>query len=396
MARPQMYIPGSKALIVLVAVFMLFTGLKASAQKNCNCPEYYSLKADQKAKDAESKTYTDQLRSSGNTICNAKAYEWIANDYLADANFDTADIYFQKAEELYKASGCGDSILLTTYKYWAQNNYSKGDFAKAQDLSFKLLQSAEAANNVYEIAGAYTMIAQLLNQTEQAEKGIVYTRKAIPLLKKMSDSSQMLDIIFKISKRYLWHYQDTKTASSLDSSELFSLQQLAIARKINKRNSIAKAFANLEGVAWEREDFKKAMEYLDSSFSYTPSSDIATLATNYFDKADLYIELKNYAAAKRMADSAMYYYKKKGDVAYIADTYELMSRIAKETGDYKMAFETKELARAITDSVRNVEKTKQVSELEKKYTQAKNEKTIKELAQEKEYTFCLPLQACFC
>ncbi|MBC7874695.1 MAG: histidine kinase, partial [Ferruginibacter sp.] len=54
-----------------------------------------------------------------------------------------------------------------------------------------------------------------------------------------------------------------------------------------------------------------------------------------------------------------------------------------------------ENARAITDSIRNVEKTKQVTELERKYSQAKNEKTIEELAQQKRIYLLLALAGLF-
>jgi tetratricopeptide (TPR) repeat protein/anti-sigma regulatory factor (Ser/Thr protein kinase) len=365
-------------------VTLLFFQLTGYSQSNCGCPEYDILKAKQDESETSNKPAQEKLLALANSICKAKSYEWMAIDYSDEKKVDTAEIYFQKAEKIFKQSGCGDSVLLNTYKKWAELYYIKGDFAKTQEYSFKLLQSAEASGSPYEQAVCYTMIAQLLNQTGQADKGITYARKAIPFLSKIEKPSNKADVLFKLSKRYLWHYQDTKTVSSLDSSELFSMQQLTIARKINRSSSIAAAFSNLEGVAWEREDFKKALQLLDSSFKYTDSSNHATLSTNYYDKADLLIELKNFDAAEQMADSAMYYYKLSGNVPYIAETFELISRIAREKGDYKKAFETYELSRAITDSIRNVEKAKQVAELERKYSQAKNEQTIKELAQQKQ------------
>jgi LytS/YehU family sensor histidine kinase len=94
--------------------------------------------------------------------------------------------------------------------------------------------------------------------------------------------------------------------------------------------------------------------------------------------------LKKYPEAARLADSAIHYAKLSGYDAYTAETYELSSRIAKESGDYKKAFELNELASSITDSIRNVEKTEAVTELEKKYNQAKNENTIKDLARKKQ------------
>ena len=126
------------------------------------------------------------------------------------------------------------------------------------------------------------------------------------------------------------------------------------------------------------------MELLDSSFYYTDMNSYDNLGTNYYDKADILIEMKEYAEAKRFADSSLHYRKLAGNPAYIAEVYNLLlARIGEETGDYKKAFEYKEMSRAITDSIRNVEKATQVAELERKYSQAKNERTITELAQQK-------------
>jgi tetratricopeptide (TPR) repeat protein len=377
--------------IFLQALIISISSNPSFSQK-CNCPEYYTLKAEQENTDADSKPFFEKLQASANTICKARGYEWMGIDYLSDKNFDTAGIYFQKAETLYRQTGCGDSVLITTYKQWAQLYYTKGDFGKAQEYSFKLLQSAEAANNPHELAGAYTMVAQLFNQTNQAEKGIIYTRLAVPLLTKIDAPAKLADILTKLSKRYLWHYQDTKTISSLDSSELFSLRLLTIAKKLENNKSIAIAFTNLEGIAWEKGDLKKAFQFLDSSSKYIDVTDYDNLGTNYYDKADILIELKQYDEAAHMADSSLYYRKLAGNPAYIAEVYSLLlAKIGEQTGDFKKAYEYKELSRAITDSIRNIEKIKQVSELEKKYSQAKNEKTIKELAQQRRIYLLLAL-----
>lgn len=354
------------------------------AQLNCNCPEYYTLYSNQDKSIGSNTAAQEKLQASSFSICRAKGFEWIANDYLEKGSFDTAEIFLQKAENTFRESKCSDSVLLTTYKLWAQLYYTRGEFAKSQEYSFKLLQSAEASGSPHEQGVCYTMIAQLFNQTGQAEKGIVYSRKAVAFLDAIDNPVKKADLLFKLSKRYLWHYQDTKTARSLDSSELFSLQQLAIARSINRHSSIAAAFNNLQGIAYEKQDYRKALEFLDSSFAYSDNNNPATLATNYYDKADLLIEIKNYKEAERMADSALAIYQRSQSVAYIGETYELLSRIALAKGDFKKAFEKRELNRAITDSIKNLEKVSLVTELERKYSQAKNEKTIKELAQQKQ------------
>ncbi len=381
-------------LIISLCVFQLMN-CAVSFSQQCNCPKYLQLKSAFEKENKGSQNYIHQLLIDPNPICEAKGYEWLATDYVDKLNFDSAEAFLIKAEKIYKSSSCSDSVYLNAYKQWAQLYYAKADFGKAQAFSFKLLKAAEASDNPYEIGLTYTMIAQLFNQTGQAEKGIIYARLAVPYVAKISIPQKAADLLFKLSKRYLWHYQDTKITSSLDSSEMFSKQQLPISIGIKRGSSIAAAYSNLEGVAWERGDLKKAMQYLDSSFAYTGSDDFSTMGLNYLDKADLYIELENFAAAKQMSDSAFRYYTLVGNIAYIADVYELQSRIAKETGDYKTAFEKKEMGRSITDSIRNIEKSKQVTELERKYTQAKNEQTIRELDQQKKVYLLLALAGLF-
>jgi tetratricopeptide (TPR) repeat protein/anti-sigma regulatory factor (Ser/Thr protein kinase) len=369
----------SQLLPFFLFIFFLVS-IPVSGQKKCECIEYTKMLDDEGAIALNQSA----LSKSSNIYCQAKAAEWQANTLFSQQKFDSSEFFLKKAEKLFNESSCGDSSLLETYKLWAQIYYSKADFAKSQVYTFKLLKAAEASGNFYEIANCHTMIAQIFNQTEQADKGIAYTRIAVSLLKKINNPEKKLDILFKISKRYLWHYQDTKTASSLDSSELFSKEQLKLAGTTRNEESTAKAFSHQQGIAWEKGDLPTALSLLDSSFKYTPRNQYDNLGTNYYDKADILIELKQYAKAKEMADSSLSYRKRNGNPTYIAELYELIyARIGEATGNYKMAYEYKEQSRAITDSINKADQATEIAELEKKYSQEKNENTIKSLAQQK-------------
>jgi tetratricopeptide (TPR) repeat protein len=367
-------------LFILAALSILQTAIA----QPCNCPEYLTLKLKWESSDDEINGYISQLRASANKVCIAKSYEWQAVDYLENQQYDSAELFFIQAERLFKETGCSDTILLSTYKNRANLYYTKSDFAKAQEYSFKLLKVAESAGNIYETGNCYTMIAQLFNQTGQAVKGVQYTRKVFPLIDQVADPGKKADLLHKMSKRYLWYYQDTKAPGSLDTSEILTYRQIEIARSINRHSSLSVAYNNLEGIAWEKGDLRNALVFLDSSFKYTDKENDEIVGTNYFDKADIYLEMKDYKNAIRMADSALYYRLKENLPAYNAETYELLARIRRESGDFEKAYTYREMARVITDSIQNVEKTKEVAELEKKYSQEKNEIRIKELARQKQ------------
>lgn len=371
--------------ILLVLVFAVTSSVLA--QSNCTCAELYSLKS---KIDNDSLIGAKLIAYSGNT-CKAKGYELLGKWQNDLSNYDSAIYFLEKAESFYKKNVCSDTVLLTTYKSLAQAYYSKADFVTAQRYSFKMLDCAEAANNIFESAMSNTMIAQLFNQTNQADRGIVYLRKAVAKLSSINNYSQKKTLLFLISKRYLWHYQDTKTKTSLDSSELFGRLFLDIGTKLKDSSSISKAYSHLQGVAYEWGDFRKALSLLDSSFYFINKENYEDLRVNYYDKADLYLELKDYTAAEKFADSTLYYSNLLENISFTAECYSLIARIAKETGDFKKALEFTNLAQNINDSIRNESKILAVAELEKKYNQSKNENTIIELSKKKQLYFFIAI-----
>ena len=369
----------------------VFLSIRLYSADDCNCNLPHKLNHD-KSKD---EIVISNLLQSKNKVCIAKASELKFSILFEKNELDSAEEFLKQAEKIYQSTNCNESRKADLYELWAGLYYQKSDFETAQKYSFKYLASAEASGNAFDIATCNTMIAQLFNQTNQAEKGIIYARKAVNYLPKLINPDEKRQILYLLSKRYLWHYQDTKKISSLDSSELFSWQQLKVAKQINNLNSVSKAFSNLEGVEYERGNFKKALIYLDSALKYIATNQLGDKRVNYFDKADLCIEMKDLIAAESFADSALYYDKQLKNPSSMAESYQLKARIAELKNDYKAAFNFKELAKAITDSISNVDRTAAVTELEKKYNQAKNESTIKDLAQKQQLYLMLAIIGVF-
>ncbi len=266
-----------------------------TAQNNCSCDLYNITKTT----NSNNLKVAETLIQSNSISCNANGNFLMGSLFMDRKKMDSAEYYLLKAEKNFKEINCNDSSLLYTYKKLSRLYYIKSDFPKTQDYSLKMLRCAEIAKNVFEEANGLIMIAQIFNQTNQAEKGIVFTRRAIKLLNKIEKTNEKLDILFTLSKRYLWHYQDTKIISSLDSSFLLSLLQIELAKKTKNLSSLAMAYNNLQGVEYERGHFKKALVYIDSSFAFTDKTNFADLRVNYFDKADLFIEMNQLNEAKK-------------------------------------------------------------------------------------------------
>jgi two-component sensor histidine kinase len=358
------------------------------AQSDCRCSTYEDLLQAGKSK---SEIYSQVIKEKSN-ICQAKAAELNGEISLFEKNdLDSAEIYLKKAEELYKKTGCTEGVTWNTYKQRFQVYWSRSDFPNAQEYALKFLHSAELDNNVYEQAMANTMIAIAFYRTSQFEKGLSFTDKAAALLPNITDLHKKQKILYFLSVRYMTHYLNTQTKSSIEKSLQYNLQHLVLSKQLKDTVEFSRSYFNLSGTEEESKNWNKAMAYLDSGYLFIDKTDSVDLYDYHVNKASLFLELKNYKEANLYADSALFFVLKTAHQVDIAVCYDLISRIAKAQGDYKRAFEYSDMGRVIKDSISNVDKTEAVAELEKKYNQAKNENTIKDLDKKKQFYLFLAI-----
>jgi LytS/YehU family sensor histidine kinase len=123
----------------------------------------------------------------------------------------------------------------------------------------------------------------------------------------------------------------------------------------------------------------------DSGLSFLDrTKDFRQLHSIFTKKCDAFIELKEYKKSKEYADSSLKYATLEGDPLSLATNYERMYELEKLQGNYTSALSYHEKFISIRDSIRTIEKSKKINELEQKYNKAQNEKTIKELSQAKQ------------
>lgn len=380
-----------KALFVkAIFIALLFIAYTVNAQSDCKCKVYEDLA---KAEKSKLEIYTEVVKDKSK-MCQAKAAELIADiAMLKINNLDSAEIYLKKAEELYKKTGCGEGVLMDTYRLRFQVYWSKSDFPNAQEYALKCLHSAELEKNIYRQAMANTMIAIVFYKTNQFEKGLIFNDKAAELMPSITEDKKRQKILYFLAARYMTHYLSTNVKSSNEKSLKYSLQHLALSKQLKDTVEFSRSYFNLSGTAEESKDWKKAMVYLDSGYLFIDKTDSIDLYDYYVNKASLYLELKNYNDANLYADTALFFAQKTAHTHTIAVTYNLIAKIAQAKGDYKRALEYYNLDRVIRDSINNVDKTKAVVELEKKYNQAKNENIIKDLDKKKQFYLFLAIAA---
>lgn len=381
-----------KKILFLLTTSVIFLQ-QIKAQVGCNCPEFIELKN----KKRNTEIYnTDEalLKLQGSEFkgCTPRYNEWLAEKMITKKDFDSAKYYLQKTSDYYKSAGCDDQVYSNYYKLLAAIHHHLGDYTASAEICYKLLAITEKSGDKYDKASCLLLLANSFDRMKQSAKGIEYARQAAPLIEQLTLPYEKASLLSELASRYLWSYQDTKIESFIDTAEFYTRAQLEIGRKEGFISIIGKGYNKMNGYAHERNDFSNALKYVDSSiYLFEKAGNRTQLATSYGDKADILMEMKNYKEARRYADSCLSLHLQNKNPELIANSYALLYQISNNAENYKDAVWAMNEYLTINDSLTAVEKSNKINELEKKYNQAKNETTIKELDKKKQFYFFLAI-----
>ncbi len=364
--------------------FLCFSFLGAFGQsKDCYCAQFN-----------ENSDIQILIESSDN-ICKAKGYELLSKKLLSRKELDSAEIYVQKALSILEKNGCNQGSKLNNFKTLDVIYTTRADFTNALDIELKIASIFETINDTVGTANSFLNISNVFNRIKQSDKGIAYCRKAIPIVLSLKPSNDKASLLTKVAHRYYFYFEDFKDKTYLDTMELYTNMAYDILKKATVDRKIKLLiYTRLITLAIEKKDYPLALEYINNNLQICDrEKDIPELAVNYSDKAEIYLNMKQYDLAKQYADSSLIFTKLTQSPPHIANIYNLLYKIAKASGNTEVALSVFEFEKQIRDSLNKAEKVKAINELEKKYNQAKNEKTIKELDQERRIYLLFTLAA---
>lgn len=271
-----------------------------------------------------------------------------------------------------------------------------GRYEKSIQLCLTNLDYAENTNDPFLIASFRLILANCFARMGDQAKSKEYTYAALPQVSEIADSVNKAQVYLQLAGRYLWMFQDQSSASSLDSASYYIHTLLNLSLNIRDSSFIMRAYLKMNGLYYEQHKNDLAMAYIDSALQYRNQDvDQTLLASCFSDKADIYRQRKQYKAAKQYADSSLIILLKNKNPEQIANSLALLYQISVESGQFEEALQHAESFHEIMDSLKDVEKSKTIHELEIKYHQEKNEHAIRQLAQEKRMYLLLILLALF-
>ncbi|MBS1566475.1 MAG: ATP-binding protein, partial [Bacteroidetes bacterium] len=268
----------------------------------------------------------------------------------------------------------------------------KGNYSTAQEKLLEALRIGEELKDLSRQAQINVMMALLnkdisgANQTAAyLDRGITYSRIAYGLFDKAKDTAGMINslntagIIYR-DKGKVWgqlNYYDS-------AYDAYTKALALVARSGKGKYNLPRLYNNISQVYLEyKKDYPTALDYLLRAMQFNDSTHNSnSLSYNYGNLSNVYVELKRY-------DEALIYARK---MLATAQTLKKPERIVNAGLQLYRTFEAKKqmdsalyyyvMADKLDDSLTNLSKTRQVTDLQTKYETVKKEAQINQLQTE--------------
>ncbi|MBI5218310.1 MAG: tetratricopeptide repeat protein [Bacteroidia bacterium] len=267
----------------------------------------------------------------------AAIYNNIGNSNNLMGNYDKAMQNFLKAVEFYEKTGAKDN-LSTTYYNMGALQYYKGSYDKALAYCDQSLKIREEIKNPYGIAYSLILKGAIFQCQGKINEALEVNKKALKIDEELDDKQGIPNLLSNISNLYV-------VQGKLNDAKEYSMKAL----KMAKETGIIKIQLNI----------------------YNNAGDIEFKLKNY--KA----AINNYHHTYTLADST-------GDKSELKDACKGLALAYSSLGDFKNAYVFLQKHMEIKDTLFNVEKNKQLTEMDTKYQSEKKQKEIVLLNKDKD------------
>jgi tetratricopeptide (TPR) repeat protein len=374
--------------LILLFLLLGFFSLEAGAQANCTCASESLISKDLDKLLAENNAaevlQLSRKIDSKEPICQAYFLKWQAWHFLIEKSWEKAIQNLDKQALIVNKLKCSrldfDQKFMRGRAYFIKNQYDSASnyYLQAQAIAEKL------KDDKLQIT-ALSGISLVFSRMEQTEKAIHYNQKIVKIAQKNEEKNALAKAIANLAGQYGQMYDKTKNLKYIDTTEILANQNLPLLKAIKNTNFLISAYSALVGVHYIRKNYEKSLIYCDSALAIAnPQKNGHQLFGVYYKKCDNYLMLKDFPKARQIADSAMKYAQKTGEIPIISAVWEQISDCEEALGNHQKALQAFKKSTVLKDSLFRAEQTEIVNDLEQKYNKAQNEKTIRELNQTQE------------
>ena len=290
--------------------------------------------------------------------------------------YEAARSYYEESLEAYTLAG--DSIRMANEYLNIGITYEiQGFHSVALEYYFKCLKIDEQVGNEAGIPSDYMSIALILKRQNDFPSAIKYYKQALELSQKLDDKFTTGSIYTNLGVIY-------KDEGNYDLALETQHKALEIFEEMDNRRGLLAARHNMAVVYYKMGDLEKAMHHLEIAMELEkPLNNDYVEQVNYILLARIYSDRGRHDDAIGVLQNVI---RKTAEIGLLTEQNEavdLLGEVYEANHQPALALEMMHRSGQLKDSIFNLEKSKQIQELQTIYETTQKEKEIELLSKER-------------
>ena len=327
--------------------------------------------------------YYYNMALSAATIANSKKQIALSYTCLGDIKknlsvFDVAMDYYSKSLKIYETINYKYGIARTNnrigniYRNWAE-------YEKALEYYKKSLKMEEEIDDKQGMANCINNIGNVYINQKVYITALEYYFKALEIYKASNDKGNLWKCYGNIGSVYY-----TQRIYATKALEYF-FKSLKISKEIGNMFGAESNYASIAEVYYDEGEYNKSLEYFYNAYNIaTDLSDKNEMSKNLSNIAKVFIKLKTFNKAIESADKGLDIALELKNFSLQENNYKYLSAAYDSLKDYEKAFQFQKLLKKTKDSILNIDKKKQMANIQAKYETDKKKSEIEKLNSEQE------------
>ncbi len=285
---------------------------------------------------------------------------------------DTATDYIKKAVILSQNTSKTDDfieILLSASKIFRVS----GDYQGAIAYGFEALRMADSLSLQPQIAEASKFLGISYYRLKEFEKALEFHNKSLDIYLLLKDSLYVADCYINIGVVY-------DETGELETALKYYDDALKIYKNNNHLPGMADVYNNIAGIYYQKHQNDKVVEYIDKSLEIKRQMhDSIGIIYTLINIGGVYDQLGYTDKGINNVKEGVSLASQVDLLPLVGQGYQTLYEIYVKHNDYKNAFEYYKLYSETKDSLFDIEKTKNIQELQTQYETEKQKSEIQQL-----------------
>lgn len=301
----------------------------------------------------------------------AKAAKLVGTIYYLQNNYVKALDYFQQALKINKELN-NVEMLPACYNNLGLVYNNLGYYEEALKNHLKQLSYNESLGNLHGVAISNRHIGNVYNSMGENRKALEYYRKAANISMQLGDTNAIGTSLINlgVANMSLKNYD-----TALDNF----MKALEIKRRMNDTKNIATIYANLGVIYREMGNYELAQNYFHQGLELSETmNDKKGKVVSLINLGAVYLDLKAYEKSLEYLKKGLNLAREINMKKSVMGAYKILSNLYESQNQYKKALEYYKFQSELSDSLFNIEKSRQIKDLQIVYEVEKKDKEILE------------------